>query len=133
MSGDARTRSARETGRSGTVKSVLQLWVALVTQILFSPSFAPVQSDYSTHCLLTAVATNLAHQPLWWCTCRVRPRISASTAVWRASVDWWRSTGPLHIPPEVRSPDPGLYPDDLAPFVTGSGLGCPKMVEFVPG
>ena len=46
---------------------------------------------------------------------------------------WLKSGGPLHIPPEVRSPDPGLYPDDLAPFVPGSGLGCPKMVEFVPG
>ena len=43
------------------------------------------------------------------------------------------SPGPLHIPPEVRSPNPGLYPDDLAPFVPGSGLRGPKTVGFVPG
>ena len=69
-----------------------EAFIVYFTQILFPPFSAPVQSDYSTHCLLTAVATNLAHQPLWWCTCRVRPRIGASTAVWRASVDWGRST-----------------------------------------
>ena len=39
--------------------------------------------------------------------------------------------GPLHIPPEVRSPDPGLYPDDLVPFVPGWGLGATWKGQFV--